>query len=69
MPRTTWWFGIEDENSDLCGEEFLVEVNVPMDRAKACATKIAKENFPREKLTCYGRVGVVEAEEMGLDTY
>lgn len=69
MTRTTWWFAINDENSDMCGEEFLVEVNVPMDRAKACAVKIAKKNFPHEKLKCYGRVGLAEAEMMGLDTY
>ena len=69
MNTTTWWFGIEDENSDMCGEEFFVEVNVPMDRAKKCAMKIAKENFPKEILKCYGRVGQAEAEMMGLDTY
>lgn len=69
MNTTTWWFGIEDANSDMCGEEFFVEVHVPMDRAKKCAMKIAKENFPKEILKCYGRVGQAEAEMMGLDTY
>ena len=69
MNTTTWWFGIEDENSNLCGEEFFVEVNVPKDRAKACAKKQAEKIFPNEKLICYGRVGFAEAEMMGLDTY
>jgi len=69
MNTTTWWFGIEDAESDLCGEEFFVEVHVPMDRAKKCAVKIAKDNFPGENLKCYGRVGNAEAEMMGLDTY
>ena len=66
---TTWWFGINDENSDLCGEEFFVEVNVTLDIAKREAIKIAKENFPNEKISCYGRVSETEAEMMGLDTY
>lgn len=67
--ESTWWFAINDENSDLCGEEFFVEVNVTLDKAKAEAIKIAKEIFPNEKLTCYGRVSSKEAEIMGLDTY
>ena len=49
--ESTWWFAINDENSDLCGEEFFVEVNVTLDKAKAEAIKIAKEIFPNEKLT------------------
>ena len=32
---STWWFGFEDENSDLCGEVFFVVVNVNLDKAKA----------------------------------
>jgi hypothetical protein len=66
---TTWWFGINDENSDLCGEEFFVEVNVTLDIAKREAIKMAKEIFPNEKISCYGRVSTLEAEMMGLDTY
>ena len=66
---STWWFGFEDENSDLCGEEFFVEVNVTLDKAKAEAIKQAKKIFPNEKITCYGRVSKLDAEIMGLDTY
>ena len=66
---STWWFGLNDENSDLCGEEFFVEVNVTLDKAKAEAMKQAKKIFPGEKITCYGRVSEFEAEMMGLDTY
>ena len=66
---TTWWFGITNEYSDLCGEEFFVEVEVPLSDAKALAKQIAKENFPDEDITCFGRVSATEAEMMGLDTY
>ena len=69
MKWTTWWFGIEDEDSELEGEEFFVEVDVTLDKAKQEAIKIAKENFPNTKLTCYGRVSQEDAEMMGLDTY
>lgn len=66
---TTWWFGITNEYSNLCGEEFFVEVDVPLDRAKREARRIAQMNFPNETLSCYGRVSATEAEMMGLDTY
>ena len=69
MIITTWWFGITDENSDLCGEEFFVEINSPLDTAKAKAIDYAQSIFPDEKLTCYGRVSQSEAEAIGLDTY
>lgn len=69
MNTTTWWFGIEDPESDFCGEEFFVEVHVPMDRAERCAVMIAENNFPGEEIQCYGRIGNAEAEMMGLDTY
>ena len=26
---TTYWWGINDENSDLCGEEFFTELKEP----------------------------------------
>ena len=66
---STWWFAINDEESDLCGEEFFVEVEATLDVAKAKAIEEAKKIFPNEKLTCYGRVSRFEAEIMGLDTY
>ena len=66
---STWWFGFEDENSDLCGEEFFVEVNVTLDKAKAETIKQAKRMLPKEKITCYVRVTELEAEIMTLDTY
>ena len=64
-----WWFGIVGEESDLCGEEFFVEVNASLDTAKNTAINMAKEIFPDEKIKCYGRVSAFEAEMMGLDTY
>lgn len=69
MTTTTWWFAINDEESDFCGEEFFVEVEEERDKAKAAATKVAQEIFPNTKITCYGRVSHTEAEMMGLDTY
>ena len=69
MRHTTWWFAVDDENSELDGEEFFVEVYAAMDNAKAEALRIAKENFPDINLACYGRVSYVTAEAMGLDTY
>ena len=67
--KSIWWFSIEGENSDLCGEEFLVEVSTTLDRAKAEAVKLANEIFPNEEIACYGRVSNFEAEMMGLDIY
>lgn len=64
---TTYWWGIEDEDSDLCGEEFFTELN--FNATFEDHKKYAKKLFPNENLTCYGRVSAVEAEMMGLDTY
>lgn len=63
---TTYWFGIEDEDSELCGEEFFTELK---DADKAQHIAYAKTIFPNERLTCYGKVSAAEAEMMGLDTY
>ena len=62
----TWWFEIDDMDSDLCGEEFLVEVESVQ---KTDAYKYAQELFPNVHLHCLGRVSAFEAEMMGLDTY
>lgn len=63
---TTYWWGIEDEDSDLCGEEFFTELeNATLEDHK----KYVKKLFPNENLVCYGKVSAVEAEMMGLDTY
>ena len=64
----TYWFSIEGEDSDLCGEEFFVEVK-DEDNPLAIAWDIAVENFPNEELKCYGRVSSAWAEMMGYDTY
>ena len=63
---TTYWWAINDENSDLCGEEFFTELE---EGTKEQHKAYAKEIFPNEKLTCYGQVSTVEAEMMGYDTY
>lgn len=63
---TTYWWTINDENSDLCGEEFFTALQ----NADALDhKKYAKEIFPNEKLVCLGLVSEEEAEMMGLDTY
>ena len=63
---TTYWWGIEDEDSYLCGEEFFTELE---NATKADHEKCAKEVFPDEKLVCYGKVSREEADMMGLDTF
>lgn len=66
---STWWFEIVGEDSELCGQQFFVEVDIPLDKAKREAIQRAHIEFPNEKLTCYGRVSQTDAEYMGLDTY
>lgn len=63
---TTYWWGIEDEDSELCGEEFFTELETS---SYVEHKHYAKSLFPNEKLTCYGKVSAFEAEAMGLDTY
>lgn len=65
-----FWFGIIDEDSDLCGEEFIVEVDAEYENDPlALAWDIAAENFGDVKMKCYGCISTFEAEMMGLDTY
>ena len=63
---TTYWWAIEDENSDLCGEEFFTELK---DASKDEHYEYVKSIFPNENVTCYGKITEEEAEMMGLDTY
>lgn len=63
---TTYWWTINDENSDLCGEEFFTALQ----NADALDhKKYAQQIFPDEKLTCLGLISEEEAEMMGYDTY
>lgn len=64
---TTYWWGIEeDENGDLCGEEFFTE----LENADYIDHLIyVQELFPDVKVKSYGKVSEMEAEMMGLDTY
>ena len=63
---TTYWWTIEDEDSDLCGEEFFTE----LENADARDHKrYVRELFPNERIKCLGQVSEEEAEMMGLDTY
>jgi ribulose kinase len=63
---TTYWWGINDEDSDLWGEEFFTELK---DADAIEHKKYAQAIFPNEKLTCYGMVSEEAADMMGLDTY
>lgn len=62
----TYWWEINDENSDLCGEEFFTELQT---KDRAAHEAYIKELFPDETPRCLGRVSAAEAEMMGLDTY
>lgn len=63
---TTYWWTITGVDSDLCGEEFFTELeNASKEEHRAYAKNI----FPNEKLTCFGKVTEEEAEMMGLDIY
>lgn len=63
---TTYWWGITDEDSDMCGEEFFTELK---NATRKDHEEYVKKVFPNENLTCYGKVSAAEAEMMGLDTY
>ena len=63
---TTYWWGIDDEYSDLAGEEFFTELE---DADYNDHEAYARGIFPNENLRCYGKVSEYEAELMGLDTY
>lgn len=63
---TTYWWGIEDEDSELCGEEFFTELE---NADKATHKAYVQYLFPNENPKCYGKVTEEEAEMMGLDTY
>lgn len=63
---TTYWWGISDEESELCGEEFFTELK---DATRKDHFDYMRKLFPHETVTCYGKVSEAEAEMMGLDTY
>lgn len=63
---TTYWWTIDDENSDLCGEEFFTELK---DGDRKSHYDYVLTLFPNEKPRCLGKVSQEEAEMMGLDTY
>lgn len=63
---TTYWWIIDDEESENCGEEFFTELK---DGMKENHCNYVKELFPNENPKCLGKVSEEEAEIMGLDTY
>ena len=63
---STYWFVVDDEDSDIDGEEFFTELQ---NATRADHIKYAREVFPGVKLKCYGKVSAIEAEMIGLDTY
>jgi hypothetical protein len=68
MKYIDYLFEVVGEDSDLCGEEFFVEVVMEEDYRSA-AWEIAIENFPNEELRCLGAYPPALAEAMGYDTY
>lgn len=63
---TTYWWIIDDENSDLFGETFFTELK---DAERKEHNDYALRLFLNEKPHCLGRVSKTETEMMGLDTY
>lgn len=63
---TTYWWIIDDEDSELCGEEFFTELE---DATFEDHRNYVREVFPNENPQCLGQVSEEEAEMMGLDTY
>ena len=68
MKWIDYLFEVVGEDSDLCGEEFFVEVVMEEDY-RSVAWEIAIENFPNEELRCLGAYPPELAEAMGYDTY
>lgn len=68
MKWIDYLFEVVGEDSDLCGEEFFVEVVMEEDY-HSTAWEIAIENFPNEELRCLGAYPPELAEAMGYDTY
>ena len=66
-------FEVVGEDSDLCGEQFFVQVNPEefktASKALAKAYEIARENFEGEEIRAQGVYSDEVAEWMGLDTY
>lgn len=63
---TTYWWIIDNPDSDLCGEEFFTELK---DASRWNHTEYVLELFPNEDVKCLGQITEEEAEMMGLDTY
>lgn len=66
MKTTIWMWIIEDETSDLCGEEFFTELNTHRYKEHK---KYAQSLFPGLVLKSCGTVDEEEAEALGYDTY
>lgn len=62
-------FEVSGEESDLCGEEFFVQVDPDSKSPLKEAWKIARENFKGEALILTGLFNDEMAEMLGFDTY
>ena len=63
---TTYYWIVEDEESEIDGEEFFTELE---GASKAQHREYVSELFPNVNIRCGGRVTEEEAEYWGLDTY
>ena len=68
MKYIDYLFEVIDEESELCGEVFFVEV-LNNEDALEMAWDIACENFPDVELECIGIYTPSMAEVLGYDTY
>lgn len=68
MKYIDYLFEVIDEESDLYGERFFIEV---LDNEDALdeAWEIATETFPYEEIEYIGTYTPSQAEAMGYDTY
>jgi len=62
-------FEVSGEESDLCGEQFFVQVDPDDKSPLKKAWKIARENFKGEALILTGLFSDEMAEMLGFDTY
>lgn len=62
---TIYWWIIDDEESEFCGEQFFTEI----EGGRKEHNDYVRDLFPNENLRCLGRVTEEEAEVTGLDTY
>lgn len=63
---STYWWIIDDSESELCGEQFFTELkNADYKEHQAYVKKL----FPNEKPYCFGEISAVRARMMDFHIY